>query len=327
MAVQRVAAAAVRQSERSGAADVLLGDLLGAVERGEDAGGAGADDVAAHPVDPELRAGGGDPQQLALRQPDGPQPRAGVGDALCQRALVVGPARAERRRVLLVGESAADDLGADRGVGGRPDVDAQGEAVQELRAQVALLDVHRPDEDEAGVVLGRHRLALHARDRGRGGVEQRVDEVVGQQVDLVDVEDPLVGAGQQPGLEGLLAGQRATQVKSAHEPVQGGAERQLDERGGALGGRGSGWHLAAGRALAGGEGERLALSRDHRREQRRQATHGGRLGRAALAAHEHTADLGGDRVDEQRLDQRLLADDRRQRIGRRAHAWLSSSSP
>ena len=180
---------------------------LGAVERGEGAGGARADDVAAHPVDPELRAGGGDPQQLALGQPDGRQPRARVGDAPCQRALLVRPARAERRRVLLVGEPAADDLGADRRVGGRADVDAQGEAVQELRAQVALLDVHRPDEDEAGVVLGRDRLALDARDRGGGGVEQRVDEVVGQQVDLVDVEDPLVGAGEQPGLEGLLAGQ------------------------------------------------------------------------------------------------------------------------
>ena len=287
MAVQRVAAAAVGESERGGAADVLLGDLAGAVEGGEGAGGARADDVAAHPVDPELRAGGGDPQQLALGQPDGRQPRARVGDALCQRALLVRPARAERRRVLLVGEPAADDLGADRRVGGRADVDAKGEAVQELRAQIALLDVHGPDEDEAGVVLGRDRLALDARDRGRGGVEQRVDEVVGQQVDLVDVEDPLVGAGQQPGLEGLLAGQGARQVQGAHEPVQGGAERQLDQRGGALGDGGIGGHLAAGRALAGGEGERLALGREDRREQRREAAHGGRLGRASLAAHEH----------------------------------------
>ena len=44
-------------------------------------------------------------------------------------------------------------------------------------------------------------VALDARDARGGGVEQRVDEVVGQQVDLVDVEDALVGAREQARLE------------------------------------------------------------------------------------------------------------------------------
>ena len=37
-------------------------------------------------------------------------------------------------------------------------------------------------------------------------------------------------AGQQPGLEGLLAGERAAEVERADEPVERRAERQLDER-------------------------------------------------------------------------------------------------
>ena len=64
-----------------------------------------------------------------------------------------------------------------------------------------------------------------------GGVEQGVDEVVGQQVHLVDVEHAAVGRGQQAGLEpDLAAGQRRPQVERADHPLLGGAERQLDER-------------------------------------------------------------------------------------------------
>ena len=77
---------------------------------------------------------------------------------------------------------------------------------------------------------GRDGVALDARDAGSGGVEQRIDEVVGQQVDLVDVEDALVRAREQARLERLLALQRATEVERADEPVEARAERQLDER-------------------------------------------------------------------------------------------------
>ena len=76
----------------------------------------------------------------------------------------------------------------------------------------------------------RDRVALDVADAHRGGVEQDVDEVVGQQVDLVDVEHAAVRARQQPGLEGALAGQRAAEVQRAHEAVDRRADRQLDER-------------------------------------------------------------------------------------------------
>ena len=174
-------------------------------------------------------------------------------------------------------------------------------------------------------MLDRHSVALdpgHARGRG---VQQRVDEVIGQQVDLVDVEDPLVRAGEQPGLEGLLAGQRPAEVERADEAVQRGAQRHLDERRRAPRDRRLERDLPRGPALARGEGERLVRGRLHRGQQRRQGAHRCGLGGPALAAHEHAADVRRDGVDEERLDQRLLADDRAER--EQGHAPASSSSP
>ena len=228
-------------------------------------------------------------------------------------ASAVFEASAERRRVALERQPAAHDLRALRRVLRGAHLDAEPEAIEQLRAQLALLGVHRADEQEARRVHGRHRLALDAREPGRGGVEQRVDEVVGQEVDLVDVEDPAVRAGEQPGFEGLLAGERAAEVERADEPVERRAERQLDERRRARGGRRVVRDLAAGRALARRERERLRHGRLDRRQQRRERADGGRLRGPALAAHEHAADLRRDRVDEQRLDERLLADDRAER--------------
>jgi len=61
-------------------------------------------------------------------------------------------------------------------------------------------------------------------------------------------------------------------------------------------------------------------------QQRRQRAHRGRLGRPALAADEHAADARIDRAGQQRLAQRLLADDRGEGEHRR-HVAASSSSP
>ena len=173
---------------------------------------------------------------------------------------------------------------------------------------------------------GRDGVALDARDARGSGVEQRVHEVIGQEVDLVDVEDALMGAGQEPGLECLLALERSPEVECAHQPIETRSQRQLDERGRARLRRCVRGHRSLGRELARAEREGLARCGRDRREQRREPAHGGGLGRTALAAHQHAADLGRDGVGEQRLDQLLLADDRRERV-RDAHVPASSSSP
>ena len=112
----------------------------------------------------------------------------------------------------------------------RPHLDGEAEPVQELRPQLALLRVHRADQQEPGGVRHRHPVALDVRAAHRGGVEEGVDEVVVQQVDLVDVEHAAMGRGEQTGLVGTHAlGQRALEVERADEPVLGRPDRQLDE--------------------------------------------------------------------------------------------------
>ena len=220
---------------------------------------------------------------------------------LASCVLVRAPLAREGSRIALEGQPPPDDLGAHGGVRRADHLDAQAEAVEQLRTQLALLDVHRADQQEARVVHGGDGVALDARDARGRGVEQRVDEVIGQQVDLVDVEDAAVGAREQPGLEGLLAVQGASEVERADEAIEARAERQLDERRGPQLDLRVHRHEALGRQLARRECERLAARSRHGRQERRERAHGGRLGRAALAAHEHAADLGRDGVDQQRL--------------------------
>ena len=133
------------------------------------------------------------------RRTDRARPRG--GHALRERGLLRRPARGERRRVAVERQPAADDLDPHGRVERTGDLDREPEAVEQLRAQVALLGVHRADQHEAGVVGGGQAVALdvHAAERGR--VEQHVDQVVGQQVDLVDVQQPAVGRRQQARLE------------------------------------------------------------------------------------------------------------------------------
>ena len=110
------------------------------------------------------------------------------------------------------------------------DVDAQAEAVEQLRPQLALLRVHRPDEDEPRGMRDGDSLALDGVDAHRRGVEEHVDNVVVEEVHLVDVEDVAVRLGEhsrleapRPFLEGRL------EVDGSDHAVFRGVDRQLDD--------------------------------------------------------------------------------------------------
>ncbi len=235
------------EHERGDAADVVDRRRSPAVEPGERGGGAaqrevgaqalGADgqgqparrleDVIAHGRGP----GGGERSSPAPRRP--PRTRDRRRDRRWAR----------RRRTASVRSATSV---------GRGDVDAQPEAVEQLRAQLALLGVHRADEHEPGRVAVGDAVALDEVLAGDGDVEQDVDEVVGEQVDLVDVEHAAVGGGEQAGPERqLAAGQRSGDVERAEQAVLGRAERQLGEaaRAGRRGpGPASSWPSPCGRA-------------------------------------------------------------------------------
>ena len=303
--VERVAPPPVRQREQRGLTDVGPGDAGPALPGGVRHGRTRGDDVGAHPVDLEGGADLGDLGEHRVGELDLGQQLAGGGDPVGQRALGVGVRLDERLRVGVEGESAAYDLGAQARVARGGDLDGEAEAVEELGAELALLGVHGADEHEAGGVDDRDAVALDGGAAHRGGVEEQVDEVVVEEVDLVDVEDAAVRAGQQAGLVlGDAVGEHLGQVQRAEHAVLGGADGELDEAyGPGLGlgveppgvvGRG-----AVGGGVAGGAGEPVAGDHLDRRQHRGEGADGRGLGRALLAAHEDAADLGGDRGEDQ----------------------------
>ena len=209
-------------------------------------------------------------------------------------ASALGVAFGEHVRVGLVGHPLPDDLHTHVDVARRVHVDGEAEPVQQLRSQFALLRVHRADEHEPGFVRMRDAVAFHMHPSHRGGVEQHVDQMIVQQVDLVDVEDAAVGAGQQSGRKCVLAiTQHPLQIQRPDHPVFGGAQRHLDQACTGIS------RIATGR---GGE-------------QRGQTAHGRRLGGALLAADQRTADFRTHGAQQQRETHLFVAHDRAERIG------------
>jgi hypothetical protein len=125
---------AVREREAGGLADVRVGDGGGGFPGGDGAGRAHEGKVAARAVELEAGAERGGLRQRGVVERDGGKAGAGVGEAgaelLRGGILVVG----ECERVGFVGEAAADGFDAERVVGGRGDMHAEAEAVEELGA-------------------------------------------------------------------------------------------------------------------------------------------------------------------------------------------------
>ncbi len=267
-------------------------------------GGAGGDDVGAQPVDLEGGAHLGYLQQRALPQADAPDPFAGRRYPRRQRGIGRPVALGERAGVGVVGDPPPDHLRAQARVPRGGDLHGQPEPVEELRAQLALLRVHRADEHEPGGVLDGDAVPFDGGAAHRGGVQQQVDEVVVEQVDLVDVEDAPVGAGQQAGLVLHLAvRQRALQVQRAEDAVLGGADRQFDEPDGPR--LGGGVHRERAVRRGGPRvvrigGETVPRHDVDGRQHGGERAHRGRLGGALLAPDQHAADLGGDGGEDQR---------------------------
>ena len=112
-----------------------------------------------------------------------------------------------RESVRIAGKAcvAPIDLQALRAVVFSRDEHAQSDAVGDLRTQLAFLGVHRSHQGEARGVIDRVLTALDVHDALRRRIEQRVDDNVGEQIDLVDVKDVAVRGGEQPGPEGDAA--------------------------------------------------------------------------------------------------------------------------
>ena len=225
------------------------------------------------------------------------------------------PLLVEALRIALVRDAALDDGDALPRVGDAVHIDAERKAVEQLRPQVAFLRIHRADQHEARRVAEADALALDHVDAHGRRIEQQVDDMVVEQVDLVDVKQPAVGGGQHARLEAALALLNGLlDVQRADDAVLGRADRQVDEPGAPLGRR---QHLAARHPVAAQvaqavDAARLAAERAIGNDldlgqQGGQRARRSRLRRAALAANQHAADLGGDRVQDERPLHLVLA--------------------
>ena len=295
------------------------------------------DEVATQPVEVVGGAQRRDADHGAVGQVDRPDAVPCVAEPPRQRLVAVGVVGREGPGVRLVGQPAAHHLHAGGRVAVGGDLDGETEPVEQLGAQVALLGVHRADEDEACGVRHGDALPLDPGAPHGGCVEQRVDEVVGQEVDLVDVEDASVGPGEEAGVEGhATGGDQPVEVERADEAVLARADGELHEahrplhRGARPRGQARVRRIRAPRV----GGERVAaepapLDHAHGWQDRCEAAHHRRLRRALLTAHEDTADGRGDDGEAQRQGQVVHADDRREGIAHRVvvHRAPPSRSP
>src|SRR5664280_43107 len=147
--VEGVTSPAVRQREQRRLPHVLGRHRVPAGPGGQRDGGPRGNQVRAQPVDVESRADTGDLPQRGIAEHDGRESGPGGRDPVRQRSVLAGPGRGEAIRIGLVVQPAAHDLGPLARVPAGGHLDGQPEPVEQLRAQLTLLRVHRSDQEEA----------------------------------------------------------------------------------------------------------------------------------------------------------------------------------
>ena len=100
-----------------------------------------------------------------------------------------------------------------------------------MRPQFTLLGVATADQHKTRRVAHRQAFTLDKVFASSRNINQKVDQMVFNQVDFIDVQKAAVGTRQQAGLEGLdTLRLRTLQVRRAHHAVLGGAQRQVHHR-------------------------------------------------------------------------------------------------
>lgn len=158
-------------------------------------GGAQPDQIGAQAIDAGSEAALADLAQHRVIQRDIGQALAGIAAALGESFLLALPALQEGCGIGIEGQASADDLGALGRLRLAIEGQVEAETVEQLRAQLALLGIHGANQHEArGMPMG-DAVTLDMVDPAGSGIEQQIDQMVGQQVDLIDIEHAAVGTG------------------------------------------------------------------------------------------------------------------------------------
>jgi len=109
-------------------------------------------------------------------------------------------------------------------------LNAEAKTVQELRAQIPFLGVHRTDQDEPGGMGKGYSFPFHGVHPHSRRIEEQIHDVIFQQVHLIDVEEVPVGVGQDTRFKSFFAFlQGVLDIEGAHQPVLGDPEGELDD--------------------------------------------------------------------------------------------------
>ncbi len=212
--------AAVPEHEQRAAIDVVLDDACAAVECRQATRRTIQRQIRAQPVDVRLEANPHGQRQQWVGHFYPGDVVAGVTEARAECLLPIRPVLRKSPRVGVERNAATYHLHAFRRIGRRVHHHTQSEPIHELRSQVAFLRVHRADQLESRRMADGDPFAFDRVRSRRCHVQQKVDQVIGQQIDLVDVQHPAVCQCQQPWLEVALARpQRALEVERAGDSI------------------------------------------------------------------------------------------------------------
>src|SRR5699024_1379346 len=105
-------------------------------------------------------------------------------------------------------ESSVNDLHTLVDVIAGRDRRTERKAVTELRPEVAFFRIHRADEGELSRMGDTHAIAFDPINPACGRVEEHVYQVVIKQIHLINVQNPTVRAGEESGIELVVAVER-----------------------------------------------------------------------------------------------------------------------
>ena len=178
-------------------------------------------DVRAQAVDLHFGADPANQDEQLVCHVDGGQPLPCRGNSVLQLSFCREPRFAECRRIGIEAAAASQHFGS------------QGRLA---RAVISTINPKRSSNcgrngpssgfmEPINMKCGTHHLqafAFHDVDSRRRGIQQQIDKVIGQQIDLINVQDAPVRPCQEPRLERLPAFTRhLLQVDRPHDAIFG----------------------------------------------------------------------------------------------------------
>ena len=135
-------------------------------------------------------------------------------------------------RIVFIVEAPSHDFRTNLHITRGCNVNGEAKAIKQLRAEFPFLRVHGAHEHEIGGAGVGNAIAFDGHGTGRGGVEKRIYQMVGQKVDFVNVEHTPVRLGKQTGLIfGVACGEDFFNVQGADHTILSSADGEVNQRG------------------------------------------------------------------------------------------------